>query len=76
MDFIVWGHEHECLISPQTSAVGGKQSIKWKPMYLEFYITQPGSSVATALSDGESKQKWEFIILNTNILKKGWAPGN
>jgi double-strand break repair protein MRE11 len=45
LDFIVWGHEHECLISPQASAVG------------EFYISQPGSSVATALSEGESKKK-------------------
>lgn len=45
LDFILWGHEHECLIVPQQSAVG------------EYYITQPGSSVATALSDGEAKKK-------------------
>ncbi len=46
LDFVVWGHEHECLITPQPSTVG------------EFYITQPGSSVATALSDGEAKKKY------------------
>jgi double-strand break repair protein MRE11 len=45
LDFVVWGHEHECLINPQASSVG------------RFYITQPGSSVATALSDGEAKKK-------------------
>jgi len=45
LDFVVWGHEHECLITPQPSSVG------------EFYISQPGSSVATALSEGESKKK-------------------
>lgn len=45
LDFVIWGHEHECLIQPQESAVG------------EFYITQPGSSVATSLSEGESKRK-------------------
>jgi double-strand break repair protein MRE11 len=45
LDFVIWGHEHECLIKPQPSAVGA------------FYITQPGSSVATSLSEGESKRK-------------------
>ena len=44
--FILWGHEHECLIDPQ-----------FNPQK-EFYVTQPGSSVATSLSDGESKQKY------------------
>ena len=46
LDFVVWGHEHECLITPQPSSVG------------EFYISQPGSSVATALSEGEAKKKF------------------
>lgn len=45
LNFVVWGHEHECLITPQPSAVA------------KYYITQPGSSVATALSEGESKKK-------------------
>jgi double-strand break repair protein MRE11 len=45
LDFILWGHEHECLIAPQESAEG------------EFVISQPGSSVATSLSEGESKKK-------------------
>jgi double-strand break repair protein MRE11 len=45
LDMVVWGHEHECLIEPTRSTVGN------------FFISQPGSSVATSLSDGESKQK-------------------
>ena len=46
LDLVVWGHEHECLIDPT-----------WSESSKPFYITQPGSSVATSLSEGESKQK-------------------
>lgn len=45
LELIIWGHEHECLIHPVQSTIG------------EFFITQPGSSVATALSEGEAKKK-------------------
>lgn len=45
MDLVVWGHEHECLITPSESLVG------------TFRITQPGSSVATSLTAGESRRK-------------------
>ncbi|KAL7540354.1 hypothetical protein ACHAWF_013116 [Thalassiosira exigua] len=45
MDLVVWGHEHECNIEPQESLVG------------TFRVTQPGSSVATSLTQGESKRK-------------------
>ena len=45
MDLVVWGHEHECNIIPSESAVG------------TFRITQPGSSVATSLTEGESLAK-------------------
>jgi double-strand break repair protein MRE11 len=45
LDMVVWGHEHECLIEPTRSVVGN------------FFISQPGSSVATSLSDGEAKRK-------------------
>ncbi|GMH24308.1 hypothetical protein Nepgr_026151 [Nepenthes gracilis] len=50
LDFIVWGHEHECLIDPQEVAGMG------------FHITQPGSSVATSLIDGESKPKHVLLL--------------
>jgi len=45
IDLILWGHEHECLIDLN------KNEIK------NFYITQPGSSIATSLCEGESKTK-------------------
>ncbi|KAL7528019.1 hypothetical protein ACHAXR_002675, partial [Thalassiosira sp. AJA248-18] len=45
MDLVVWGHEHECLINASESLVG------------TFRITQPGSSVATSLTAGESRRK-------------------
>ncbi|XP_021905827.1 double-strand break repair protein MRE11 isoform X2 [Carica papaya] len=50
LDFVVWGHEHECLIDPQEVSGMG------------FHITQPGSSVATSLIDGESKPKHVLLL--------------
>jgi len=48
VDLVFWGHEHECRVEPEMVNHGeGKQ----------FFITQPGSSVATALTEGESQQK-------------------
>ncbi|EGD77873.1 hypothetical protein PTSG_09507 [Salpingoeca rosetta] len=40
-----WGHEHKCEIDPTPRDV------------INTYITQPGSSVATSLSEGESVHK-------------------
>uniref|UniRef100_A0A8C6MDR1 Double-strand break repair protein n=1 Tax=Nothobranchius furzeri TaxID=105023 RepID=A0A8C6MDR1_NOTFU len=45
LDLVVWGHEHECLITPARN----EQQL--------FYVTQPGSSVATSLSPGEATKK-------------------
>ncbi|XP_061917830.1 double-strand break repair protein MRE11-like [Entelurus aequoreus] len=45
LDLVVWGHEHECLIAPARN----EQQL--------FYVTQPGSSVATSLSPGEATKK-------------------
>ncbi|KAE8295303.1 Double-strand break repair protein MRE11 [Larimichthys crocea] len=45
LDLVVWGHEHECLITPTRN----EQQL--------FYVTQPGSSVATSLSPGEATKK-------------------
>ncbi|KAJ4726225.1 Double-strand break repair protein [Melia azedarach] len=50
LDFVVWGHEHECLIDPQEVPGMG------------FHITQPGSSVATSLIEGESKPKHVLLL--------------
>ena len=46
---VVWGHEHDCRIWPEK--VEGK----------EYYITQPGSSVATSLAPGEALPKFVQI---------------
>ncbi|KAK4481165.1 hypothetical protein RD792_012046 [Penstemon davidsonii] len=56
-DFIVWGHEHECLVDPQEVPGMG------------FHITQPGSSVATSLIDGESKPKHVLLLEIKVVLK-------
>ncbi|XP_008285231.1 double-strand break repair protein MRE11 isoform X2 [Stegastes partitus] len=45
LDLVVWGHEHECLITPTRN----EQQL--------FHVTQPGSSVATSLSPGEATEK-------------------
>ncbi|GHJ88934.1 hypothetical protein NliqN6_5336 [Naganishia liquefaciens] len=50
IDLVVWGHEHDCRIEPE--AVPRKS----------YFITQPGSSVATSLSQGESIQKKVGIL--------------
>ncbi|TMW68208.1 hypothetical protein Poli38472_007880 [Pythium oligandrum] len=50
IDFVVWGHEHECLIDVEESVKG------------DFFITQPGSSVATSLVEGEAKAKHVGVL--------------
>lgn len=50
LDLVIWGHEHECLITPQ------------KSYSKDFYISQPGSSVATSLSVGEATEKSVGIL--------------
>lgn len=50
MDLVIWGHEHECLIEPEDSVLG------------EYFIMQPGSSIATALVEGEAREKKIAII--------------
>ena len=47
LDLVIWGHEHECLIEPTKTDSADKP----------FFVSQPGSSVATSLSEGEAKQK-------------------
>ncbi|ODQ66288.1 DNA repair exonuclease [Nadsonia fulvescens var. elongata DSM 6958] len=50
MDLIVWGHEHECKIDLVTNNERG------------FKVCQPGSSVATSLSESESVAKHVGIL--------------
>lgn len=51
LDLVIWGHEHECLIDPQ-----------WSESEKDIYISQPGSSVATSLCEGEAKPKLVCIV--------------
>jgi double-strand break repair protein MRE11 len=50
VDFVVWGHEHECLIEPRYNPEMG------------FHVMQPGSSVATSLMPGEAVSKHVSIM--------------
>ncbi|KAI4465775.1 double-strand break repair protein mre11 [Holotrichia oblita] len=45
INLVIWGHEHDCNIEPKQCTQNGP------------YISQPGSSVATSLSEGESADK-------------------
>ncbi|KAF8341222.1 Metallo-dependent phosphatase-like protein [Cantharellus anzutake] len=50
INLVIWGHEHDCRMSPVP--VSGKS----------YHITQPGSSVATSLTEGEAIHKHVAII--------------
>lgn len=56
-DFVVWGHEHECKIDP---ILNPEQ---------EFYVCQPGSSVATSLCAGEALPKHVGVL---SIKDRDW----
>jgi double-strand break repair protein MRE11 len=56
INLVIWGHEHDCRIVPEP--VAGK----------DYFITQPGSSVATSLSEGESLEKYVHIPLSSRAL--------
>lgn len=50
LDIALWGHEHECLIDPRLNPEMG------------FHVIQPGSSIATSLSEGEAVPKHVGIL--------------
>ncbi|KAI9432940.1 Metallo-dependent phosphatase-like protein [Lactarius indigo] len=50
IDLVVWGHEHDCRIRPEP--VAGKK----------YFISQPGSSVATSLAEGEAVDKHVALL--------------
>ena len=51
LDLVFWGHEHQCLVDPS-----------WNNLQ-KFYVTQPGSSIATSLSQGEADKKHIGLLL-------------
>jgi len=50
LDFVLWGHEHECIPFPQYNPTTG------------FDTLQAGSTVATSLSEGETAPKHVFLL--------------
>lgn len=50
LDLVIWGHEHECKINPETNNERG------------FKVIQPGSSVATSLCVPETVSKHVTIL--------------
>ncbi|KAB2634069.1 double-strand break repair protein MRE11 [Pyrus ussuriensis x Pyrus communis] len=74
LDFVVWGHEHECLVDPQVpmntalsiyavcTCACSSYKFECEVPGMGFHITQPGSSVATSLIDGESKPKHVLLL--------------
>ena len=62
-DLVIWGHEHECLIEPEFVATG---DVDEDGEDRGVYISQPGSSVATSLSDGEQKPKSVVCIVHAS----------
>lgn len=45
LDLVIWGHEHDCRIVPEENP------------NKKFYVSQPGSTVATSLAEGEALDK-------------------
>ncbi|XP_053665023.1 double-strand break repair protein MRE11 [Anopheles marshallii] len=45
LDLVIWGHEHDCRIEPEENSAKN------------FHVSQPGSTVATSLSEGEAIPK-------------------
>ncbi|KAL1116443.1 hypothetical protein AAG570_004917, partial [Ranatra chinensis] len=50
IDLVMWGHEHECRIEPEWNDERG------------FFVTQPGSPVATSLCEGEAVPKHVALL--------------
>ncbi|KAH0476695.1 MAG: uncharacterized protein KVP18_003790 [Porospora cf. gigantea A] len=48
MDLVIWGHEHDCQVEPRRTE--------------HFNVIQPGASVVTSLSKGESGDKYFCIV--------------
>ncbi|OII74585.1 DNA repair and meiosis protein MRE11 [Cryptosporidium ubiquitum] len=58
LDLIIWGHEHECIVDPVE--VANKN----------FFVLQPGSSIATSLIASESLQKHVVLLeVKNNTFK-------
>ncbi|GAA5961380.1 hypothetical protein JCM21900_006686 [Sporobolomyces salmonicolor] len=52
VDLVVWGHEHDCISQARPVSVTNRP----------YYISQPGSSIATSLAKGEAIPKHVGLI--------------
>lgn len=59
LDLVVWGHEHEC--KPDLEPVVNP-NVNAEDKATPTQILQPGSTVATALSEGEAARKHYFVV--------------
>ncbi|XP_075147951.1 double strand break repair nuclease mre11 [Haematobia irritans] len=50
LHLVIWGHEHDCRIEPELNAKR------------DFYVSQPGSTVPTSLSEGEALRKHVAVL--------------
>lgn len=50
LDLVYWGHEHDCRLSAEYN------------VQQQFYVSQPGSSVATSLCEGEATPKYVGLL--------------
>ncbi|GMT19219.1 hypothetical protein PFISCL1PPCAC_10516, partial [Pristionchus fissidentatus] len=55
-DVVLWGHEHECKITPEYVDVSAKMDGDG------FFIIQPGSSIATSLTPEEALPKHVSVL--------------
>ncbi|KAJ1610671.1 DNA repair and meiosis protein [Cryptosporidium canis] len=58
LDLVIWGHEHECNVNPV------------EVINKNFFVLQPGSSIATSLISSESLQKHVILLeIKNNTFK-------
>lgn len=63
LDLVIWGHEHECRIRPEFNELQ------------RFFVTQPGSSVITSLSESELAPKHVGVLkINAKSFKLEQLP--
>nr|KAJ3420225.1 meiotic recombination [Polyrhizophydium stewartii] len=55
LHLVLWGHEHQCLIDPQINESK------------DLFVTQPGSSVATSLCEGEAATKYAGVVERIHV---------
>lgn len=75
LDLIVWGHEHDCAVEPELCSnaptITDKNDHSAMANRGSFYITQPGSSVATSMAEGECRRAKCIAVVDIQVLDEG-----